>query len=143
MGRTDRPPRNPLRRWQLRREADRTLLADGHPRIVPSWRVRELTSAHERRLLARSLRGVLNELDGRVLPGASPLNRAGVRPHAAEIEMLAKRLEDERAPVSPHGIVLVREFLTAPGGPLYAHERTAETPERVRAILSALERARG
>jgi hypothetical protein len=50
------------------------------------WRGVELTSARKRLQLARSLEGAVRELHGPVrLPGASPLNRIGPRPHEQEL----------------------------------------------------------
>ena len=44
------------------------------------WRIDELTSERERRLLGRSVRSVVPELAAGRLPGASPLNRPALRP---------------------------------------------------------------
>jgi hypothetical protein len=72
---------NPLRRRRLRREADRLLRAGAQPRPASrllATRAAELTSERERKLLVRSLHGVLRELAGATFPGPSPLNRAAL-----------------------------------------------------------------
>jgi hypothetical protein len=133
--------RNPLRRRRLRQEADRLLRAGVTPRpgsLLLATRAAELTSARERRLLARSLHAVLRELSGTTLPGPSPLNRAGIRPYASELAAIAVRLGDAK-PVSARGILLVRDLLTSPDSPLYAYDGADELPSRVDDALAALD----
>ena len=82
-------------------------------------------SARRRLQLAHSLEGVVRELHAPVrLPGASPLNRVGLRPHEAEILALAGRLADLDRPVTSAGLSLVHRFVTDGGSPLY--DRAAE-----------------
>jgi hypothetical protein len=84
-----------------------------------AWRVAELTSHRARRDLARSLSGIVGELDPKWLPGVSPLNRVGLRAHVTSLLALADRLDDDR-PVTAAGVLLVRDLLTDGGSPLYA-----------------------
>jgi hypothetical protein len=125
-----------------RRNADQWLRHDLSP-LSPlhAWRAVELTSLRERRILAGSLRGAVDDLSGRLLPGASPLNRAGVRPHADKLELLAERLADLERPVSAMGILLVQDLLTQGGSPLYDGSRSDDLPAAVGRALLALEPA--
>ena len=96
-------------------------------------------STRGRRSLARSLEGVIRSLDARRLPGASPLNRAGLWPYVGELQELAQRVGDLDRPASKRGLRLVRQLLTDGGSPLYDRDRIQELPATVHAILSALE----
>jgi hypothetical protein len=136
------PTRNPLARRRLRREADRALRAGVHPDAASpllALRASELTSPRERRRLRRSLHGLIRELDGTTLPGASPVNRPGIRPYAHLIAALERRIGDDASPVSARGVLLVRELLTDPDGPLYDRHRAIELPDRIDDALDALD----
>jgi hypothetical protein len=124
-----------------RRAADQWLRTGGAAIPVHRWRAERLVSPRERRVLVRSLEEVLRDLSGRLMPGAVPLNRAGLRPHGGEIEALAERLGDLSRPVSPRGILLVHDLLTLPGSPLYSvdAEGAEELPGTVARILVALD----
>lgn len=98
-----------------------------------------MISARRRRSLARSLEGVIKSLDRRRLPGASPLNRAGLWGYVPELQTLANRVGDLERPASRHGLLLVHSLLTDGGSPLYDRDRADEIPETVRRILVALE----
>src|SRR5262249_34563202 len=134
-----RPPRwwQWVQRSRLRMAADAQLLSGAAADSLPllAWRASQLTSDRNRRILARSLRGVLSELDGHVLPGASPLNRAATRPHSDLIETLADRLEEVARPVSARGILLVEVLLTDGSGPLYARDPAGEIGEALERCL--------
>ena len=133
--------RNPFRKRTLRRHAD-VILRNGarvHPdSALLTWRAAELTSARERRLTARSLRGIVKELDGNTLPSAVPLNRRGVRPYAAAIAALADRIGDRDVPVAPRGMLLVDDLLSNGDSPLYARQNIERLPDRLREIQNAL-----
>ncbi|HXY16885.1 MAG TPA: hypothetical protein VEH79_01795 [Gaiellaceae bacterium] len=124
-----------------RREADSWLRTMSHcpPSSRYAWRAAELTSSRERRILARSLRRLVGELRGRLIPGVVPLNRVKLGPYVPHIELVARRLADLSRPVSPRGILLLHDLLTQPVSPLYDRERADEVPERVASILAALE----
>lgn len=114
--RTSRSWREASRR---RREADAWIESMA---VVPRrcrWRVDELTSAHERRLLAESLRNVVVSLSPNRLPGAVPLDRVALRPSADLLTALADRLADPPRPVSPRGVLAVHHLLTEPTSVLY------------------------
>ena len=128
-----------LSRRKARAEAD-LRIAHRHDEIDPSlgWRVQELTSARERARLARSLRGIVKDLSPSRLPGASPLNRAALRPHAALISELAERLDDLQRPVAAAGVVAVRRLLMHPDSPLYARETEDTVADALGAVLERL-----
>jgi hypothetical protein len=137
----------PPRRWQLRsrlhlrRSADEELLA-GAPQVASpllAWRAAQLTSGHNRRVLARSLHATVVDLDAGLLPGASPLNRPAARPQAQLIDALADRLEDLSRPVLARGILLVDGLLTDGTGPLYARSRAGELRAVLERCLTALD----
>jgi hypothetical protein len=102
-------------------------------------RTKGVVSARQRRSLERSLRGVVRDLDPKFLPGASPLNRPGLRPYVREIQALADRVGDLDRPASRRGLQLVRNLLTDGGSPLYDRDRAHELPVTVKNILVALD----
>jgi hypothetical protein len=106
-----------LARRRARREAD-SWLRRGFESRFP-WRVAELTSTRERERCARSLRGVLGELNGSKLPGATPLRRGVLLPHTELLEAIEERLLDGK-PVSARGMLAVNELLTSADSCLFA-----------------------
>jgi hypothetical protein len=105
-----------------------------------AWRAAQLTSEKSRHSLAASLRGIVDELDGPLRrPGASPLNRDGVRPRARLIEALADRLEATEKPVSPAGMLHVRDLLTDGTSALYDRTKADDLPEAVDTIIAILD----
>jgi hypothetical protein len=127
-------PRAWMQRRRARRDAD-YWIGHGFESRYP-WRVAELTCERERVNCARSVRGVIGELDGSMLPGATPIRRAALRRHVALFEELERRLANERQ-VSAVGMLAVNELLTSPGSCLFtdgADDRTA-----LRSVLDRLE----
>jgi hypothetical protein len=133
--------RSALELARLRREADDWL--SSIRRCSPSsrfaWRAEELTSPRERRLLARSIRRIVAELQSQVAPGAVPMHLSGLRPYTSHLRALSNRLNDFARPVSPAGVVMLNRLLTQPVGPLCERERADELPRAVASILAALE----
>ena len=127
-------PRAWLERRRARTEADHWI-GHGFQSRYP-WRVAELTAPRERKLSARSLHGVLAEINGSKLPGAAPLRVASLRPHFALLELIEARLLDSE-PVSAVGMLAVEELLTSPGSCLFTQTADAETA--LRAVLVKLE----
>jgi len=127
-------PRAWLERRRARAEADHWI-GHGFESRYP-WRVAELTSARERKLCARSLHGVLGELNGSKLPGAAPLRTASLRQHIVLLKTLEARLSDD-APVAAVGMLAVNEFLTSPGSCLFTQRDDVESC--LRTILDKLE----
>jgi hypothetical protein len=122
-----------LEHRRARREAD-SWIGHGFESRYP-WRVAELTSERERRLCARSLHGVIEEVSGRSLPGAAPIRCAALRPHVARLEAIEARLRDRR-PVSAAGMLAVDELLTAPTSCLFTEVESVE--RLLRSVLAKL-----
>ena len=131
-------------RARARHDADAWLRAsagrfDNHPAYA--WRTAQLTSPRERRLLARSLHAVVQDVRKPRGLSPSPINRRGLAPQADAIEELSQRLADLERPVTAAGILLVHDLLTNGGSPLYLHGRVADlrkTLSRIRTTLEAL-----
>jgi hypothetical protein len=102
-------------------------------------RTNGVVTSRQRRSLEHSLRGVIRSLDPKFLPGASPLNRPGLRRYVPEIQALADRVGDLDRPASRRGLQLVRNLLTDGGSPLYDRDRVDELPVTVKNILVALD----
>jgi hypothetical protein len=103
------------------------------------WRAEELTSPRERRLLARSLRGIVRELDPSGRRSAVPLNRPALRPHSDELTVIAVRLDHLELPVSPAGILEVQRLLTSPDSPLYLYAPESDLSKKLSAVHRKLE----
>jgi hypothetical protein len=71
----------------------------------------------------------VHSADERLLPSASPLNRASIRVLRAQLLELAARLYDLPQPVAPRGVLLVERLLYDGAGPLYSRS----APNRLRA----------
>jgi hypothetical protein len=132
----------PVRGWEARRtlraarrRADAELLSTRLPSPRLAWRTEELVGDDSRVELGRSLTHVVHSADERLLPSASPLNRASIRARRGHLLELAARLYDLSRPVAPRGVLLVDRLLYDGSGPLY--DRSA--PNRLQAeVLQAL-----
>ena len=109
-------PRVWLERHRARARADQWIERGFESRYA--WRVAELTRRRERRLRARSLHGVIGEINGSMLPSPVPTRIAALRPHLALLEAIEARLLDD-APISGLGMLSVDALLTNPGSCLY------------------------
>jgi hypothetical protein len=134
-----------VRAWQLlngrRRTADRLLLWGAEPRPsseLLAWRAAELISTSSRKTLARSLRRLAREAEGRVLPGAVPVNRRGIRSQLGLLRALEAHLADLDQPVSPRGVLLVEQLLTEPGSPLYSYGQDDQLAQLLSEACAAL-----
>lgn len=131
-------------RSRLRRQAD--LLLQTGVRVHPQsrllvWRAAELTGRRNRRSLARSLHGIVRELERPSLISAVPLNRRGVRPHLELVRALADRVGALERPVAAQGMILVEQLMTdGPASPLYLGGRSGDLPASVGACFDALDR---
>jgi hypothetical protein len=131
------------RAWNERRRrravADAWLRSGGRPQHF-EWRADELTSAHERRILARSLRSVVRELGSPPMRRSTvPLNRKALTPHADELRDLAELLDELDHTVTPAGILELQQLLTSPGSPIHRHAPEADVSESLRRIRRKLE----
>ena len=126
-----------------RRAADR-LLRTGvrvHPQSeLLTWRAAELTSDRNRRMLARSLGGIVREVEHPALVAAVPLNRRGLRPNLPLVRSLIDRLASVERPVTAHGMLLVQELLTDGfSSPLYLGGHRGDVSGTIERCLSALD----
>jgi len=142
--------------WALRRAADAVLRTGArvHPySTLLTWRAGELTSRRNRKLLARSFRNLVRELERPALMSAAPLNRKQARERSDLLIALADRLADLDSSIRAQGVVLVEDFLTdGANSPLFAGgysppgDRNNTRPELGPALeecLAALEPGRG
>jgi hypothetical protein len=127
-------PRAWLERRRARTEADDWIRHGFASRF--QWRVEELTAPRERKLCARSLHGVLGELDGSKLPGAVPIRTPALRPHRPLLEAIEARLLDDE-PVSAVGMLAVNDFLTSPASCLFS--TVDDVGSDLQAVLDQLE----
>ncbi len=120
-------------------------IALGHDGLAAryGWRLEELRSPRERKLLAGSLRSVVREVGARPTYVRSLINRRALFPHRGLLVALANRLADLERPVSASGVVAVQRLLTLPHSPLYARPEpdgpSRDTGAELGAILDRLE----
>ena len=129
-------------RRRLRSTADRLLLWGAQPQAsaeLIARRVDELVAPRRRKTLARSLRSIVREVEGRVLPGPVPLNRRDIRAQLELVQALETRLADLSLPVAPRGVLLVERLLTEPGSPLYSGAHGQELGARLAEAHAALD----
>jgi hypothetical protein len=136
----------PARGWSgrralraARRSADEELLASrlASPRLA--WRTAELVGADNRLALGRSLTDVVHSSDERLLPSASPLDRATIRACRAPLLELASRLFDLERPVEPRGMLLVERLLADGAGPLYGRSNPRRVRLELKRVAAALD----
>lgn len=135
----------PVRGWEARRalkaarrEADAEIRATHLPSPRLAWRIAELVADEHRVDLGRAVTGVVHASDERLLPGATPLDRAAVRACRSELLELASILYDLDRPVRPRGVLLLDDLLEDGSGPLYGHRgptRLSDALARVRGEL--------
>lgn len=136
----------PVRGWEARRalraarrRADAELLSTRLPSPRLAWRTEELVGEDSRLELGRSLTDVVHSADERLLPSASPLNRASIRALRAQLLELAARLYDLSRPVAPRGVLLVERLLYDGSGPLYSRSAPNRLGSEVQQARAALE----
>jgi hypothetical protein len=138
----------PVRGWEARRalrtarrRADAEILSTrlASPRLA--WRVEEIVEEENRVDLARSLTSVVHSADERLLPSASPVDRAAVRACRAELLALAARLCDRKRAVTPRGVLLVERLLVDADGPLYGHGDPTLLVREIANVQAALDGA--
>jgi hypothetical protein len=136
----------PVRGWEARRalkaarrEADAEILATRLPSPRVAWRVEELLGDENRIDLGRSVTSIVQAADERLLPGATPLDRAAVRTCRPELLELASRLHDLDAPVRARGILLVERLLDDGSGPLYGRRDPHRLREAIKGVRAELD----
>jgi hypothetical protein len=129
--------------WRCRRLADRLLLT--HPRgrvssALADWRAAELTSERARRNLAGWVHDLIRETDRRARPSWTPLNRGAARQSLFLLRRLEQRLGDPFHPISPRGMLVVRELLAdGTTSPLYRPDRAEHLADALAEALAALD----
>ena len=108
--------------------------------VVPrayAWRAAQLTSLRNRRMLARTLRLVAENAQGRPV-GRNRPRLIAARQRRISLEALAKMLERADEPVTPAGMLRVTELITAGAGPLWgtSEEALGEAIETTLAVLA-------
>jgi hypothetical protein len=86
------------------------------------WRAHELEDPSARRRVRGPLRHLIRDLERVTLPGAAPVNRVVARRYLPQLRELDDLLDGECA---ARGLLLLDQFLTNSGSPLYARERAA------------------
>jgi hypothetical protein len=122
-----------------RRTADEQLLASRLPSPRLAWRTAELVGEENRVTLGRSLTDVVHASDERLLPSASPIDRAAVRECRPQLLDLAARLFDLERSITPRGVLLAQQLLEDGSGPLYGHGEPRRLRLEVRRICAALD----
>ena len=125
-----------------RRAADDELISTRLPSPRLAWRTQELLDDDRRRELAQSIVDSLHQSDARLLPGASPLNRAAARSESDLLLRIADTVADCRRHVQPRGLVLVDRLLFDSASPLYSPERAERLHVELQRALDALEDVR-
>ena len=121
----------------------RALAEGGDPKASDelALRARQLTSERSRRMLERSLRGVIAEAHGRRMTHARAIidRRAALDAEAAIMEMI-ERLGGP-SPVQPQGMALLTRILTNADGssPLYNASEPGTLRRMVRSATAALD----
>ena len=137
-----------MREWEARRalraarrRADDDILSTQLPSPRLAWRVDELVSDGNRSELGRSLTDVVHAADERLLPSASPIDRAAVRECRAQLLDLASRLYDPSSPVTARGVLLVERLLVDGSGPLYGRNDPVRLRLAIVKVRAALDGA--
>ncbi len=121
-----------------RRSADEQLLASklASPRLA--WRSAELLAPEHRIDIGRSPTDTVHAADERLLPSASPLDRAAVRECRAQLLDLAAHLFDLDRSVTPRGMLLDERLLSDSRGPLYGNGETRRLRPELHNVREAL-----
>ncbi len=125
----------------VRRSAERLIAQEPHSvetSLLARWRSAELTAPASRAALAREATRVVRLLDPASLPTASPLRRVAGRRSEDLLSQLAARLADDK-PVTARGVLLARQLLQDPAGPLYSDESEHLLPHALKRVLWVLE----
>lgn len=129
-------------RRERRRKADDWLASATGTFVAPqyAWRAVELCSPRQRRVLARTLRHLLESAtDRQAIRRVRPLPLVAVRQHRAAVRDLIVRLEAVHEPVTPAGMLRVGHLITDGASPLYGAARGDALGECIASTLDLLE----
>jgi hypothetical protein len=139
---------SPVRGWEARRavraarrRADAELISTSLPPPRLAWRIEELLADRNRLELGRSFTDVVHSADERLLPSATPVDRAGVRAGRAQLLELAARLCDLGRSVAPRGVLLAERLLLDAAGPLYGHNDPRQLLDEIARVQAGLDGA--
>jgi hypothetical protein len=104
-----------------------------------AWRAAQLRSPRQRRTLARTLRAI-EETSERPLALGRPRYLRAVRTHRESVELLVQTLERVDEPVTPAGILRVRELISEGASPLWGTTNTAALDVAISKTLALLTR---
>jgi hypothetical protein len=123
-----------------RRMADDWLRSATGGFVPPSyaWREKQLCSPRERRMLARTLRGVEEMAYERPLGRRRPLYLPAVREHRDFVDLLAQALERLEEPVTPAGMLRVVDLLSDGASPLWGTTKDATLRDAISTTLAIL-----
>ena len=123
-----------------RRAADDWLRTATGTSVPPryEWRARYLTSARERRMLARTLREVEQLSVEQPVGGFRLVPVTAASEHRVRLLQLASQLERVDEPVTPAGILRVVDLVTTPTSPLWSRRKDAELGDAISATRAAL-----
>jgi hypothetical protein len=102
------------------------------------WRARQLVSACERRMLARTLREVEQRSVEQPVGGLRLVPLTAASEHRVRLLQLASQLERVDEPVTPAGILRVVDLVTTPTSPLWSRRKDAELGDAISATRAAL-----
>jgi hypothetical protein len=123
-----------------RRVADDWLRSATGGFVPPSyaWRAAQLCSPRERRMLARTLRGVEEMAYERPVGRRRPLYLPAVREHRESVDLLVQALERLDEPVTPAGMLRVGDLLADGASPLWGTTRDATLRDAISTTLAIL-----
>jgi hypothetical protein len=99
---------------------------------LTDWRAPQLTSERARRHLVERLQSLIRAADVGLRAGTSPLDRRAFEQSLFLLRRLDRRLGDLSRPVSPYGVLVVRELVDGA-------ERPTELPDALTEALAALD----
>jgi hypothetical protein len=132
--------------WRERRrhssEADSWLRTSTGNAVPPRYagRAEKLCSVGERRGLAKALRNhIAAAQSARLHVSFIVDNRVGIRENSRLMESVAATLDDLDQPITPAGVLLIRQLLTDATSPLYWRRRTPDLTTALTSVGSVLE----
>ena len=125
----------------IREQADNWLRSatGGFVPEAHAWRAAQLRSPRQRRALARTLRAI-EETSERPLALGRPRYLRAVRAHRESVELLVRALESVEEPVTPAGMLRVRELISEGASPLWGTTNSAALDVAISKTLALLTR---
>jgi hypothetical protein len=126
--------------FRQRRMADDWLRSATGGFVPPAyaWRAEQLCSPEERRMLARTLRGVEEMAYERPRGRRRPLYLPAVREHRESVDLLVQALERLDEPVTPAGMLCVVDLVCDGGSPIWGTTKDAALRDAISTTLAIL-----